>query len=95
MPSFADKLDAKLEVEGIGTLTVDTAYGGDSFVIVDAASLGFALTPDEARDIAETGMKITSAANEQLGFTHPANADWNHISFCQIAAPVERARTVC
>ena len=32
------------------------------------------------------------AANEQLGFTHPTNADWNHISFCQIAAPVERAR---
>lgn len=28
--SFADKLDACLEVAGIGTLTVDTAYGGDS-----------------------------------------------------------------
>src|SRR6201996_5072002 len=41
VPSFADKLDAKLEVEGLGTLTVDTAYGGDSFVIVDAAALGF------------------------------------------------------
>ena len=37
VPSFADKLDAALEVEGFGTLTVDTAYGGDSFVIVDAA----------------------------------------------------------
>src|SRR5213592_2510705 len=36
VPSFADKLGATLEVEGIGTLTVDTAYGGDSFVIADA-----------------------------------------------------------
>ena len=34
VPSFVDKLDAKLEVSGMGTLTVDTAYGGDSFVIV-------------------------------------------------------------
>ena len=42
VPSFADQLDATLEVEGLGTLTVDTAYGGDSFVIVDAARLGFA-----------------------------------------------------
>ena len=37
VPSFADNLDAKLEVAGLGTLTVDTAYGGDSFVIADAA----------------------------------------------------------
>lgn len=88
-PSFADRLDAVIEVEGIGTLTVDTAYGGDSFVICDARALGFAITPDEARDLAETGMLITRAANEQLGFRHPENADWSHISFCQIAAPVE------
>ncbi|MCP4983992.1 MAG: proline racemase family protein, partial [Gammaproteobacteria bacterium] len=89
VPSFADRLDAHLEVEGLGSLTVDTAYGGDSFVIADARALGFAITPDEARDIAVTGRKITNAANEQLGFTHPDNADWSHISFCQIAAPVE------
>ena len=87
VPSFADKLDVKIEVEGIGTITVDTAYGGDSFVIVDAASLGLNLSPDQARDIARMGVKITSAANEQLGFKHPAN-DWSHISFCQMTDPV-------
>lgn len=90
MPSFADKLGASVEVAGLGTLTVDTAYGGDSFVIVDAHALGFRIAPDEAREIAEAGVRITRAANEQLGFTHPINRDWNHISFCQIAAPLER-----
>ena len=89
VPSFVDRLDATLEVKGLGTLTVDTAYGGDSFAIVDARALGFALTPDEARDIAVTGVRITRAANEQLGFTHPANPEWSHVSFCQMAAPVE------
>jgi trans-L-3-hydroxyproline dehydratase len=88
LPAFADRLDAPLEVAGLGTLTVDTAYGGDSFVIADAQALGFALTPDEARDLAATGIRITAAANEQLGFRHPENPDWNHISFCQIAAPL-------
>lgn len=87
LPSFADRLDASLEVEGLGTLTVDTAYGGDSFVIVDAHALGFSISTDEARDIAEMGMRITKAANEQLGFSHPTQ-DWNHISFCQMAAPL-------
>jgi len=88
VPSFADRLDARLEVEGLGVLTVDTAYGGDSFVIVDAHALGFKIAPDEARELAETGMKIVRAANEQLAFRHPENAEWSHISFCQFAAPV-------
>ena len=35
--SFVDRRDASIEVEGLGTLRVDTAYGGDSFAIVDAA----------------------------------------------------------
>ena len=90
IPSFADKLAVPLEVEGLGSLIVDIAFGGDSFVIVDAPGLGFALTPDEAFDLARTGVKITQAANEQLGFEHPADLAWDHISFCQFAAPVER-----
>lgn len=88
LPSFVDKLDAMVEVEGLGTLQVDTAYGGDSFAIVDAQALGFRLSPDEALDIAQTGMRITNAANEQLGFHHPTNPEWAHLSFCQMAAPV-------
>ncbi len=88
VPSFADKLAVPLEVSRFGTLTVDTAYGGDSFVIVDAAALGFDIVPDEARDLAETGVAITAAANEQLGFNHPGNANWDHISFCQFAGPL-------
>ncbi|SET49613.1 trans-3-hydroxy-L-proline dehydratase [Oceanicella actignis] len=90
VPSFAARLDAALEVEGLGALTVDTAYGGDSFVIVDARALGFALRADEARDISALGMRITRAANEQLGFAHPLNPDWDHVSFCLFAGPIER-----
>ena len=89
VPSFADRLDAPLEVEGLGTLRVDTAYGGDSYAIVDADALGFALRPDEGRDLAGTGMRIARAANEQIGFRHPEQPEWAHISFCQFAAPLE------
>ncbi|MDU8911668.1 trans-3-hydroxy-L-proline dehydratase [Aestuariicoccus sp. MJ-SS9] len=89
LPSFAAALGQSLEVEGLGTLTVDTAYGGDSFVIVDAPALGFALTDTEAHDIARLGVRITDAANAQLGFTHPENPDWRHISFCLFAGGLE------
>lgn len=90
--SFADRLDAKLEVAGLGTLSVDTAFGGDAFVLVDAGALGFSITPDEAAELAATGSRITSAANEQLGFKHPLQA-WDHISFCQFTGPLEKTAT--
>ncbi|MBE2275972.1 MAG: proline racemase family protein [Rhodobacteraceae bacterium] len=88
LPSFADRLDVALEVEGLGTLTVDTAFGGDSFVMVDATALGLSLVADEAADIARLGVRITDAANRQLGFAHPERPDWDHISFCAFTGPL-------
>jgi len=90
VPSFADRLDTALEVKGLGTLSVDTAYGGDSFVVVDAPALGFAIEESEAADLARLGVRITNAANEQLGFTHPENPDWTHISFCAFCGPLSK-----
>jgi len=87
VPSFVGRLEAALEVEGLGTLRVDTAYGGDSFVVVDAKALGFEIAAHEARDMAQMGARITRAATEQLGFEHPENPDWRHISFCLFATP--------
>ncbi|MDU9005169.1 trans-3-hydroxy-L-proline dehydratase [Sedimentitalea todarodis] len=90
LPSFASRLGESLEVDGLGSLTVDTAYGGDSFVIVDASTLGFTLAENEAHDIATLGVRITNAANTQLGFQHPENPDWRHISFCLFAGPLTK-----
>ena len=88
VPCFVDRRDARIEVPGFGSLRVDTAYGGDSFVIVEAADLGLPLLPEAARELAEAGIAVTDAANDQLGFHHPENADWKHLSFCQITGPL-------
>ncbi len=90
VPSFADRIDVPLEVEGHGTLTVSTAWGGDSYCIVDASALGLAVTPDEGAEMATLGARITAAANAQIGFHHP-ELDWSVISFCQFAGPLKRA----
>jgi proline racemase len=60
--SFAGQLNAHLEVDGLGSIEVDTAFGGDSFVIADAKDLGFQINESEAADLAKVGMKITAAA---------------------------------
>lgn len=89
VPAFADRLGVPLEVEGLGTILVDTAWGGDSFVMANGKSLGFAITPDEARDIAVIGRRIVKAGNEQLGFVHPDLPGWTHFSFAFITGEPE------
>ncbi|MEX0970739.1 MAG: proline racemase family protein [Paracoccaceae bacterium] len=90
LPSFAAALDVKLDVEGLGTLNVDTAYGGDSFIFVDAKALGLKLVADEAHKIAKMGVQITNTANKALRFHHPENPEWAHFSFCLFAGELNR-----
>jgi proline racemase len=87
VPSFADRLDAPLEVEGLGTLTVDVAYGGMWYAIADAAALGFAIEPSEARDLSLAGERIRAAAREQLPCAHPESPEIAGVSIVQIAQP--------
>jgi trans-L-3-hydroxyproline dehydratase len=87
VPCFAAQLAAQLEVEGLGTLAVDVAFGGMWYAIVDAQALGFALEPREARDLSLTGEKIRLAAREQLDCVHPENAAIAGVSIVQIAEP--------
>ena len=53
VPAFVGTLDQTLMVPGIGSLRVDTAYGGDTFVIVNAKDLNFKLVSREAKNLAE------------------------------------------
>jgi proline racemase len=87
VPCFADRLGAPLEVEGVGTIEVDLAFGGMWYAIADAQELGFALEPGEARELSRVGELIRLAAREQLPCVHPENAEIAGVSIVQIAGP--------
>ncbi len=89
VPSFVNALDVDIEVPGLGSLKADVAYGGAFFAIVAAPALGFALTPDEARDLVEVGERIKAAVVEQHPAVHPENSEIHTVTFTQFAAPVE------
>ncbi len=86
VPSFVEQLGQPLEVEGLGTLRVDVAYGGDYFCLVDAAACGFKVTPDEARDMVALGRQIRRAARRQIPVRHPEIPDLREISFVMFCA---------
>jgi proline racemase len=93
VPAFVQALDAKVEVKGVGTVTLDVAYGGMHYALMDAASLGFAITPDEARDICVMGEKIREACQEQLkGIVHPENPGIRHVTITEFMGPLKRTK---
>ena len=90
VPAFASHIGVTLDVDSIGKVTVDTAFGGDSFVMADATDFGLAITPSDAKQVAEIGRRVVKAANAQLPFSHPTLPDWKHYSFCFIRGPLEK-----
>lgn len=86
-PAFVERLDARLEVEGFGAIACDVAYGGAFFVLVDAASLGFALEPGEARELVALGERITAAAAAQFDLRHPETPDIRGAGFTHFGGP--------
>ncbi len=78
VPAFATHLGASLDVEGLGTIAVDVAFGGMWYAIADAAALGFTIEPHEARALCDVGERVRIAAKEQLE---------ERVSIVQIAEP--------
>jgi proline racemase len=89
VPCFAALLDADINVEGVGRLTVDVGYGGAFFVIVDARPFGFRIVAEEARRLVELGETIKAAARAQLKVAHPENPAINEIIFTEFTLPIE------
>ena len=85
--SFVAQLGAPLELDELGSIDVDVAYGGMWYAIADAAALGFAIEPHEARDLSRVGELIRAAAREQLVCVHPENPSIAGVSIVQIAEP--------
>ena len=87
VPCFVDRLDAPLEVEGLGTLTRRRRLRRHVVRDRRRAALGFAIEPHEARDLSLAGERIRAAAREQLPCVHPENPEIAGVSIVQIAEP--------
>jgi proline racemase len=87
VPAFAAYLDRKIEVQSLGSVTVDVAYGGMFYVIAEAQQFGLQIRPDEARDIVRIGGLLKAAAREQLPVVHPLNPEISGVSISQLSAP--------
>ena len=70
---YAETLDATLEVAGLGKITVDIAWGGVFFALVEAEALGVVLEPSAARTITDKALCVLRAAQEAFQPVHQAS----------------------
>jgi len=71
--SFALSLDGRVDVDGLGPVLYDLAFGGAFYAIVDAGPLGVDLADAAGLTAAGRAIKDAVAGNEQL--THPDHPD--------------------
>ena len=75
VPSFVVDLDAEVQVEGLGKISYDLAYGGAYYAFVNADKLGIPCTPDHYQELIKSGMDIKRAVMASREITHPTEAD--------------------
>ncbi|GED14174.1 proline racemase family protein [Aneurinibacillus migulanus] len=70
IPAFLLKR-VSVDVEEIGRVDADIAYGGNFYAIIDAKSIGLDLAPWNASNIIETAINIRNTINEKTEIVHP------------------------
>ena len=86
VPSYATHLDHKLVVAGLGTFTVDVAYGGMFYVIISADDLDVSIDPQNAAQLCELGERVREAAVESIEVINPASASIGSVDAVNIVA---------
>jgi proline racemase len=79
--SYADQLDAIIDVEGLGKVTVDIAFGGIFYALIDPSQFDLKILPENARQLVDIGTRIHRAVNEQLEISHPELESIKGISY--------------
>ncbi|KAH8666153.1 proline racemase [Ilyonectria robusta] len=87
--SFVAGLDIPIEVPGLGTVSVDVAWGGMWYVLVDAASIGLKVENQHGPQLVEVGQRVKRAVQAQYTPVHPENPSIRGVTVLCITEPLE------
>lgn len=75
VPSFMYKKDFKVQLDGVGEISVDVCFGGAFYVFVSAEDLGLEIEPENSSVITERALKIRSIVRDTLKVVHPTETN--------------------
>ncbi|GAA4447909.1 proline racemase family protein [Actinokineospora soli] len=85
VPSFAHRLDASVDVPGLGAVGYDLAYGGNFYAILPVADLGLTFADKDA--MLGAGLAIMAAINDHDRPRHPTDPGISGCHHVQLVAP--------
>ncbi|HEX6043290.1 MAG TPA: proline racemase family protein [Pyrinomonadaceae bacterium] len=99
VPSFLYLRDEQVDVDGIGRVRFDIAYGGAFYAFVSAEEAGVKLAPEDLNRLIDYGRRIKKAVMSQFSITHPLEPDLSFLYGTIFTGPAADAanhsRNVC
>ncbi len=75
VPSFVVSLDNKINIDGIGEIRYDLAFGGAYYAYVQAKDIGLTCLPKDIDRLVHVGRKIKQAVSNSANIKHPTDDD--------------------
>jgi proline racemase len=91
VPSFVDRLDARIDVPGLGSVPYSLAFGGNYYALVDLEAVGLPFDRARQRDILDAGLAIMAAINEVDPPRHPEIDGVDYCHHVEFIAPGSNA----
>jgi len=99
VPSFLYLRDQNVDVDGIGRVRFDIAYGGAFYAFVSAKELGLELVPANSNRLIDYGREIKNAVMSKFPIKHPVEADLSFLYGTIFTGPslssAHHSRNVC
>ncbi|HEY8369869.1 MAG TPA: proline racemase family protein [Thermodesulfobacteriota bacterium] len=87
VPAFSYRRGLVVEAEGLPPVTVDLAYGGHFYAIVEAAQLDLPLTPEACPRLIDAGERIRLRMEATIPLEHPERPGFAELLYVQWTGP--------
>ncbi|MGA9532413.1 MAG: proline racemase family protein [Anaerolineales bacterium] len=99
VPSYVAAADQTVDINGLGNVRYDLAFGGAYYAFVDAEEAGVDLHPRSVRTLIERGRAIKRAVSQSISINHPFEEDlgflYGTIFLGPPDDPANHSRNVC
>jgi len=90
VPSFVFAREIMVDVDGIGDVPVDIAFGGAFYVYIDADKLGVHVVPEQIDRLVALGEELKHKVTAQMEIVHPLEPGLRSLYGTIICEPIEK-----
>ena len=89
-PAFVHELEVRVEIPDFGELSLDIAFGGCFYGLINPAQVGLAIAPENARKLIGLGISVLEEVNGSQEIRHPELEGIVGLSYVMFAGSNEK-----